>query len=718
MKNITVKHIILLVFMLLITARYMAAGWNRILFNSNSADGDQAAYLQLGLDVREHGIITDGKRNPLYPVVLATFAHREWSYFTWAKIFNFVVGLITIWAVYAIGGRLFDSVSGALAAFLLSINMEFIFHATFALAESLLILLVFLAWFAMVRALQKPEQLRYWVLGGVLAGLAYLAKGTAPLIAICFVITATLLHSYKIWFKRVFLGFVVAFCLVSLPLWLYSWVAFGSPLFNSAVNNVMWMDSATEKYVADTSTLPTLSSYLQDNSLGDAWDRLSEGLLAMRYFFARLLWPTRSLTFDNFFQAGGVDLIFISVIVILLASWRYLTPIVKRNRESLLLTGIMVGVFYVLFGWYIAISPFPIRFLLPLAPALFLLISAGVVNLVSNVFTTPKVPRWAKIAVGIAIFLLVLRPLGWFAVTGYLIGKGSLQNAFAADTKFNDFTDQALQWVQSGHDKEESVGVMWGPTHKLPVWRHTDQLNLIRTPVAEARTTDELEAFMAASNITYVIVDSEMIDRLGEENAAQWGIFRREDDRIELESYPSDWALGFTGPEMPCQWCVFRRLSAPPAIELTNYTLGDSIFLFGYELETDQFYPGGQLVVTLYWASLQPVSVDYTTFTQLLGPDFQLHGQMDRQPLSGHWPTSRWQPEQKFVDKFVLPIDEAAPIGNYVLLVGLYDGNTGQRLQAKDNDQPIHEDAIPLVHLPMSQAEVEVQGAALGPGTE
>jgi hypothetical protein len=33
----------------------------------------------------------------------------------------------------------------------------------------------------------------------------------------------------------------------------------------------------------------------------------------------------------------------------------------------------MVLVFYFLFGWYIAISPFPIRFILPLAPVLFLL---------------------------------------------------------------------------------------------------------------------------------------------------------------------------------------------------------------------------------------------------------------------------------------------------------------------------------------------------------
>jgi hypothetical protein len=64
MNSVKLKNIIIISIMLLITARYLAAGWNRILRNSNSADGDQAAYLQLGLNVREHGQLTDGKRNP------------------------------------------------------------------------------------------------------------------------------------------------------------------------------------------------------------------------------------------------------------------------------------------------------------------------------------------------------------------------------------------------------------------------------------------------------------------------------------------------------------------------------------------------------------------------------------------------------------------------------------------------------------------------------
>jgi 4-amino-4-deoxy-L-arabinose transferase-like glycosyltransferase len=122
--------------------------------------------MEIKAPIYSWGMITDGKRNPLYPVLISIFAEREWRYFTWAKILNLGVGLMTILALYAVAYRLFDKATAILAAFLLSINMEFILHSTFALAEALLVLWVLLAWYAMVRALQRPDQARYWIVGG------------------------------------------------------------------------------------------------------------------------------------------------------------------------------------------------------------------------------------------------------------------------------------------------------------------------------------------------------------------------------------------------------------------------------------------------------------------------------------------------------------------------------------------------------------------------
>ncbi len=699
-------NILLVCVIVLIMGRFAVVGWNRILMNANSSDGDQGAYLQLGLDLREQGMITDGKRNPLYPVLLSVFAEREWRYFTWAKILNLGVGLITILVLYAVGYRLFDKVTAILAAFMFGINMEFILHSTFALAEALLVLWVLLAWYAMVRALQRTDQVRYWILGGVLAGLAYLTKGTGVLIPICFALTATLLHRPRVWRKRALWGFVAGFVALALPLWIYNWVVFGSPIYNSAIKNVMWMGSAEEKYIADPSELPTVWSYIQDHSLTETWNRLWRGLLDMRFFFAKVLWPTRSLAFDRFLLSGGLDVILVLVAFALVVSRRFLVPIVQRNREVLLFTAVLVVVFYVLFGWYLAIAPFPIRFLLVLTPILILLLSAGFVGLLRSVWRWPKIPRLAKLGGGVIVFFLALWIARWFIITGVANAQLAQRNPFVADANFNKYNEQSLVWVRSGHSDTESVTVLWGPSHNLPIWRHTDFLHFVRTPLT-TQTLDQLEAFLYANNVAYVIADGDMAMRRPE-LTHKLGISLTEGERLKVTDFPGDWALGLALPEMPCQWCVFRRISADPPITPIDYVLGDSVRLFGYELQPRNVSPGGQLTITLYWESLRPVNTDYTVFTQVLGPDLKLHGQMDRQPLSGHWPTSRWLPGQRFLDKFVINLSESAPEGEYVLLVGLYDLNTGKRLPVVINGKPVTDDAIALYRL-------EIGGTKNGP---
>lgn len=683
-------------------ARFAMIGWDRISLNSNSADGDQGAYLQLGLDIREHGIFTDGKRPPLYPLLLATFAQRNWTYFTWAKIINLIIGLMTIWTVFEIGRRLFNPATGILAALLLSINMEFVLHSTFALAESLLVWLVLLAWFCMVRALQYPKQTRYWLIAGILAGLTYLTKGTGPILAAAFIITATWLYTPRLWLRQPFWMFVAGLGLISATLWGYNWFNFGTPFFNSAINNVMWMDSAAEKYVADSAQLPTLTSYLQNNSLVEVWQRWWMGLLGMRYFFLKLMWPTRDQALDRFFQAGYFDLLVAGLALAIIARWRWWRPIWHRHREKLLLTVTLVVLFYLLFAWYLPIAPFPIRFILVLAPILYLLIAAGVVGLVKRMYSPAFLPRWGRAVLALISFAIVIVPVGWFVVTSWLLIQALPRNPFTADAEFNTHLGQPIDWVKLGHEQSATpVSVMWGPSHQLPVWRYSNTLNLIRTPAAEVTTGPQLQKFMAAGQIAYVIVDDEMLDRLGDVGA-EVGLTQGKDGYVQIGQVSPDWALGFVAPGLPCQMCVFRRLSADPPITPADYVFNEGIRLSGYELDDTQFRAGGQVVVTLYWQSLRPTPTDYTIFTQLLGPDFQLHGQMDRPPLDGYWPTSRWLAEQKFIDKFIIPINVNAPPGDYKLLVGLYDLNTGQRAPARFNQQRLPDDAVVLDHLTLS----------------
>jgi 4-amino-4-deoxy-L-arabinose transferase-like glycosyltransferase len=690
--------------LIILLARFAAVGWQRMLLNSNSMNGDQGAYLQLGLNLREHGVLTDGTRNPLYPMLLATFAVRDWRYFTYAKFLSLAFGLFSILGIFCIGYRLFGLSTALLAAFLLSINMEFVLHSTFALAESLLALCVLAAWFVMICALRNPASALLWAAAGGLAGLAYLAKGTGQLVVGCFVLAALLIHGLRIAQHRAVWGFLVAYGLVALPLWVYNWKTFGSPTFNLAVTHQMWMDSWDENFVSDVSTLPTLWTFWQSHSWQEAWTRAWKGLADMRFFVAKMLWPTRSLGFDRFLLSGWSGVALAVVIGGTLLARRSVGAFLDHHRQAVILTILMSIVFYMLFAWYIAIVPLPIRFMLPLLSLWLLFVSAGLVGIGRWILSARSLPTWSRMATSLGVLALVLLVGRWFVVSGLASGQALWQSPFDADSAFNSDNEQPLLWVRSGHSSG-SIGVLVGAgSSSLPLWRHSDRLRFVRLPM-DVRTSDDLESFLKAEGVEYVIVDANMVERIDKAAEGLLGVREILGDRVVFDVLPANWALGFAYPDVPCKWCVFRRMADNPPTHVTNFVLGDAIRLAGFGIVADDFRPGGSLAATLYWESLKSVESDYTVFTQVLGPDWQLHGQLDRQPIYGQWPTSRWQPGQKFVDKFVIEVSEGAPSGEYAMLVGLYDLGSGQRMPVMVGGDRVPDDAIVVYRLSIGEGQ-------------
>jgi hypothetical protein len=95
---------------------------------------------------------------------------------------------------------------------------------------------------------------------------------------------------------------------------------------------------------------------------------------------------------------------------------------------------------------------------------------------------------------------------------------------------------------------------------------------------------------------------------------------------------------------------------------------------------------------------------DYTIFVQLLNAQDQLITSWDAQPLSGQYPTSRWQTGEIVVDEFALPLPEELPSGQYRLVAGMYDLATGQRLPATGDDgQRLPGDMIVLLQTQWSR---------------
>ncbi|MBN1993509.1 MAG: hypothetical protein JW953_12485 [Anaerolineae bacterium] len=80
----------------------------------------------------------------------------------------------------------------------------------------------------------------------------------------------------------------------------------------------------------------------------------------------------------------------------------------------------------------------------------------------------------------------------------------------------------------------------------------------------------------------------------------------------------------------------------------------------------------------LYWQSAASPATDYTIFVHLRAADGFVRSQADGPPVSGHYPTSQWQPGEIVQDIHPLPPADYAQVDHIAL--GLYDAATGQRL--------------------------------------
>ena len=103
------------------------------------------------------------------------------------------------------------------------------------------------------------------------------------------------------------------------------------------------------------------------------------------------------------------------------------------------------------------------------------------------------------------------------------------------------------------------------------------------------------------------------------------------------------------------------------------------IRLRGYAL-TPTAEPGGHILLTLLWQSLQAVDKDYQVFVHLLDDQGAKLLQRDGQPVAWMRPTSTWQPGEEITDRYGLLLPATLAAGRYSLAVGLYDPVTGQRL--------------------------------------
>lgn len=150
-----------------------------------------------------------------------------------------------------------------------------------------------------------------------------------------------------------------------------------------------------------------------------------------------------------------------------------------------------------------------------------------------------------------------------------------------------------------------------------------------------------------------------------------------------------------------------HRFDRPHVPEPLEANFGGKIKLIGYRLEE---YAAPVLTVTFYWQALEQMETSYKVFTHLLSADLRMWGQKDDFPGAGALLTTGWLPGEFLEDTYEMPVDPAAPPGDYRLEFGFYDPATGERLPVIDESGQILADHVILSVVRIKTPQGDKQG--------
>ena len=108
----------------------------------------------------------------------------------------------------------------------------------------------------------------------------------------------------------------------------------------------------------------------------------------------------------------------------------------------------------------------------------------------------------------------------------------------------------------------------------------------------------------------------------------------------------------------------------------------DGLHLQGYDLLDE---PAGHSL-RLFWETGEAVSSDWITYIHMTDPQGELVVQFDGPPFAGLLPTSQWKPNSLYIDSRKLELPSSIAPGDYLLRIGLYSIESGERLPFLPDD--------------------------------
>lgn len=122
-----------------------------------------------------------------------------------------------------------------------------------------------------------------------------------------------------------------------------------------------------------------------------------------------------------------------------------------------------------------------------------------------------------------------------------------------------------------------------------------------------------------------------------------------------------------------------RTFETPEMQEAIAANFSNQITLLGYNLFFEPLTGGGRLRTVLYWQAQADLTNSYTVFVHLLSSSGVVVAQHDGLPANGAIPTTDWSVGEVVEDRHQLEFTNLPP-GEYQLVVGLYNVQTGERL--------------------------------------
>jgi len=147
-------------------------------------------------------------------------------------------------------------------------------------------------------------------------------------------------------------------------------------------------------------------------------------------------------------------------------------------------------------------------------------------------------------------------------------------------------------------------------------------------------------------------------------------------------------------------YAVPSRISAQPQVS-TAYTLGESIVLGGYTLNTSQAKPGDIIQVALYWKAMAAIPERYKVFIHLVDENGKIVAQRDSEPGGGAQLTTTWQPDTQIIDRYGILLPTDTQSGKLTLRIGMYSLDSSERLSIS-NAERVLGDYLDLTTLSIS----------------